>query len=64
MFHLHIKEGIAKALFVAAAGISVLAVALICVFLERRAGHRADRPSSFFRHYAWRPPTISTASSR
>lgn len=33
MFHLHIKEGIAKALFVAAAGISVLAVALICVFL-------------------------------
>ena len=33
MFHLHIKEGIAKALFVAAAGISVLAVALICVVL-------------------------------
>ena len=33
MFHLHIKEGIAKALFVPAAGISVLAVALICVFL-------------------------------
>lgn len=33
MSQLHIKEGIAKALFVAAAGISVLAVALICVFL-------------------------------
>lgn len=33
MSHTHIKEGIAKALFVAAAGISVLAVALICVFL-------------------------------
>lgn len=33
MSHVHIKEGIAKALFVAAAGISVLAVALICVFL-------------------------------
>ena len=33
MSHVHIKEGVAKALFVAAAGISVLAVALICVFL-------------------------------
>ena len=33
MSQLHIKEGIAEALFVAAAGISVLAVALICVFL-------------------------------
>lgn len=33
MSQLHIKEGIAKALFLAAAGISVLAVALICVFL-------------------------------
>ena len=33
MSQLHFKEGIAKALFVAAAGISVLAVALICVFL-------------------------------
>lgn len=33
MSHPHIKEGIAKALFVGAAGISILAVALICVFL-------------------------------
>lgn len=33
MSHVHIKEGIAKALFVGAAGISILAVALICVFL-------------------------------
>ena len=33
MSHVHLKEGIAKALFVAAAGISILAVALICVFL-------------------------------
>ena len=33
MSHVHVKEGIAKALFVAAAGISILAVALICVFL-------------------------------
>lgn len=33
MSRVHIKEGIAKALFVAAAGISILAVALICVFL-------------------------------
>lgn len=33
MSRTHIKEGIAKALFVAAAGISILAVALICVFL-------------------------------
>lgn len=33
MSHVHIKEGIAKALFVSAAGISILAVALICVFL-------------------------------
>ena len=33
MSQVHIKEGIAKALFVAAAGISILAVALICVFL-------------------------------
>lgn len=33
MSHVHSKEGVAKALFVAAAGISVLAVALICVFL-------------------------------
>ena len=33
MSHQHIKEGIAKALFVGAAGISILAVALICVFL-------------------------------
>ena len=33
MSQVHIKEGIAKALFMAAAGISVLAVALICVFL-------------------------------
>ena len=54
MFHLHIKEGIAKALFVAAAGISVLAVALICVFLF----------PSFFSALRGVPPTISTASSR
>ncbi|PNV68629.1 phosphate ABC transporter permease subunit PstC [Enteroscipio rubneri] len=33
MSHPHIKEGIAKALFVGAAGISIIAVALICVFL-------------------------------
>lgn len=33
MTRVHLKEGIAKALFVAAAGISILAVALICVFL-------------------------------
>lgn len=33
MSHVHIKEGVAKALFVTAAGISVLAVALICIFL-------------------------------
>lgn len=33
MSHPHIKEGIAKALFVGAAGTSILAVALICVFL-------------------------------
>lgn len=33
MSHPHTKEGIAKALFVGAAGISILAVALICVFL-------------------------------
>lgn len=33
MSHVHIKEGIAKALFVSAAAISILAVALICVFL-------------------------------
>ncbi len=33
MSQVHVKEGIAKALFVAAAGISILAVALICVFL-------------------------------
>ncbi len=33
MSHVNIKEGIAKALFVGAAGISILAVALICVFL-------------------------------
>ena len=33
MSRIHIKEGIARALFAAAAGISILAVALICVFL-------------------------------
>ena len=33
MTKVHIKEGIARALFAAAAGISILAVALICVFL-------------------------------
>ena len=33
MSRLRIKEGLARALFVAAAGISLLAVALICVFL-------------------------------
>ena len=33
MSHVHIKEGVAKALFAGAAGISILAVALICVFL-------------------------------
>lgn len=33
MFSAHLKEGIAKTLFMAAAGISILAVALICVFL-------------------------------
>ncbi len=33
MSRIHVKEGLARALFVAAAGISILAVALICVFL-------------------------------
>ncbi len=33
MSHVKIKEGLAQALFVAAAGISILAVAVICVFL-------------------------------
>lgn len=33
MSRIHIKEGIAKALFAGAAGASILAVALICVFL-------------------------------
>lgn len=33
MSHVHIKEGVAKALFAGAAGVSILAVALICVFL-------------------------------
>ena len=33
MSSIHIKEGMAKALFAGAAGISILAVALICVFL-------------------------------
>lgn len=33
MSRIHIKEGIAKTLFVGAAGISILAVALICIFL-------------------------------
>ena len=33
MSKIHIKEGVAKALFMAAAGISILAVALICIFL-------------------------------
>ncbi len=33
MPHVHFKEGFAKALFIIAAGISILAVALICIFL-------------------------------
>ncbi len=33
MHHVHFKEGFAKALFIIAAGISILAVALICIFL-------------------------------
>lgn len=33
MSHVHLKEGFAKALFIIAAGISILAVALICIFL-------------------------------
>ncbi len=33
MSHFHIKEGFARVLFIAAAGISILAVALICIFL-------------------------------
>ena len=33
MFQARIKEGIAKALFMVSAGISILAVALICIFL-------------------------------
>lgn len=33
MAKLHIKEGVAKAFFMVAAGVSILAVALICIFL-------------------------------
>ncbi len=33
MPHVHLKEGFARALFVIAAGISILAVALVCIFL-------------------------------
>ena len=33
MTKFHIKEGVARVFFIASAGISILAVALICVFL-------------------------------